>query len=162
MVQGINEAFEGFKEIKTLQKEQFFHQYVVENAKKYAHASIKSSLISMMPRYLIELILIIFIVFVVFYFLMYKNDLDALLPLISLFGIAAIRLAPSANQIVSSIARIRKGQNTVNILFDDINSLDLELNKVSTTVGQDKYTEKFNNLEFLDISFSYRDTIMRL
>ena len=58
--------FEGFKEIKTLQKEQFFHQKVVENAKKYADKSIKSSLISMMPRYLIELALIIFIVFVVF------------------------------------------------------------------------------------------------
>ena len=86
---------------------------------------------------------------------MYRNDFHALLPLISLFGIAAIRLAPSANQIVSSIARIRQGQNTVNILFDDINSLDLELNKVSTTVDQDKYTEKFENLEFLDISFSY-------
>jgi len=155
MVQGINEGFEGFKEIKTLQKEQFFHQYVVENAKKYAHASIKSSLISMMPRYLIELILIVFLVFAVFYFLMFRNELGNLLPLISLFGLAALRLAPSVNQIVSSIARIRQGQNTVNILFDDINSLDIELNKVSTTVDQDKYTEKFENLEFLDISFSY-------
>ena len=154
MVQGINEGFEGFKEIRTLQKEHFFHEKVVKNAKKYADKSIKSSLISMMPRFLIELILVVFVVFVVFYFVMYENDLHDLLPLISLFGVAALRLAPSVNQIVSSISRIRQGQNTVNLIFNDLNSLDLKLKDISTT-GRDKYTEKFKSLEFFDISFSY-------
>ncbi len=157
MVQGISEGFEGFKEIKTLQKEQFFHHKVLENAKKYADKSVKTSLIATMPRYLIELVLVVFIVTVVLYYLYFEDNLATLLPLISLFGIAALRLAPSVNQIVSSISKIRQGQNTVEILSNDINSLNLKLDKLTSISNPDQHTEKFKSLEFVDISFSYSD-----
>ena len=64
MFKFINEAMEGFKDIKIFKIESFF-KGLEENAKKFRDFIIPSLLISQAPRFLIELIFIIFISIIV-------------------------------------------------------------------------------------------------
>ena len=120
MLQGINEAIFGLKEIRVLGKEEYFYDEVYESSRAAAEVSVKSNFISAIPRYLVELILVSFIILLVLSYLVFELPFSSLIPILSMFGVAAIRLAPSANFIVSAITQIRFGRNGVRILYDDL------------------------------------------
>jgi ABC-type bacteriocin/lantibiotic exporter with double-glycine peptidase domain len=70
-----------------------------------------------------------------------------------MFSIAAIRLFPSANQIVSGIAHIRFGRPVVALLYKDLknadqNNIEFEKNTINNT-------PLFESVELKNISFSY-------
>ena len=54
----------------------------------------------------------------------YSNiETASLLSTLALFGAATVRLAPSANQIITSINSLRSGENSVELLYNDISNL---------------------------------------
>jgi len=85
-----------------------------------------------------------------------------------LFGIAAIRLAPSVNQIVSGISILRSSVNGMNILYENI----FEINELNQIRGSVLYTSKspiknsieseeeidFETLKLNNVSFSYKNS----
>ena len=62
MVRGVHEGIEGLKEIRVLGVEDYFYRVVKENAAKYSNNHVKSQIISIAPRYLIEFALVLFVV----------------------------------------------------------------------------------------------------
>jgi len=105
MVKGVHEGIEGLKEIRILGKENHFYQMVHTGAKESARYSIRSQIISVAPRYLIEFIMVFFVVTIVFFSLLMGNDLNSLAVTIGMFGFGALRLMPSANIISNSQLR---------------------------------------------------------
>ena len=157
MIQGIHEGIEGLKEIRILGHQEYFHSFVKENAKKAAEVRVKSSVISMAPRYLLEMLLIIFIVSLVLASFIFNYKVDLLLPTLSMFGIASIRLLPSATQIIAGITHVRFSRNAINLLYKDLKYID--------KVAQDtpiksiiQTQEEFNNLTLKNLDFSYENS----
>ena len=157
MLQGTNEGMEGIKEIRVLGKESFFYDMVKNGATKFANATVKSTIISTVPKYLFELVLITFVVVVVIGWELFDQKLSELLPILTLFGMAAVRLTPSVNQIVSSITQIRFFRHAVELLYKDMQQLDVLINaKKSDPVNSySKRKTQFEEIELNDISFSY-------
>ena len=60
--QSIDESFKGFKEIKTLRKQQFFSTFLKKGTEIVFKNDLKSSIIMASPRYILELIIVIFII----------------------------------------------------------------------------------------------------
>mgnify|MGYP006081691279 FL=1 len=65
MIQGTTEISNGLKEIKTLGKEEYFMRSVSDSVDAVTNSTIKITFLSLIPRYVIELMLILFIVCVV-------------------------------------------------------------------------------------------------
>ncbi len=157
MVQGINEAVLGLKEIRVLGKENYFHRQVYETSKASAEVTMNSVLISVIPRYLIEMILVFFILSLVLVDTIFSLEIDNFLFLLSLFGVAAIRLAPSANFIVSSITQIRFGRNCVRLLYSDLNpAVDIRREDLIPT-NHENLKDEFKDLILDNVSFSYEN-----
>ena len=70
-----------------------------------------------------------------------------------MFSIAAIRLFPSANQIVSGISHIRFGRPIVELLYKDLKNLDQ--NNFDYEKNTKNENPLFESIELKDISFSY-------
>ena len=151
IVKGVYEGIEGLKEIKILNKEKYFYNTVHVATKKYADVGIKSSLISSSPRYLIEFMLVVFVVLLVLIFVELKLNNYELVPLLSMFGLAAIRLAPSANQMVSSVSKMRFGQDAVSLLYSDL----LSLNK-NHEIAFSEGVDRFSSIQLKNINFRYK------
>jgi len=151
IVKGVYEGIEGLKEIKILNKEKYFYNTVHVATKKYADVVIKSSLISSSPRYLIEFMLVVFVVLLVLIFVELKLNNYELVPLLSMFGLAAIRLAPSANQMVSSVSKMRFGQDAVSLLYSDL----LSLNK-NHEIAFSEGVDRFSSIQLKNINFRYK------
>jgi len=156
MLKGINEGIEGLKEIRILGKEEYFHKMFYDNAKGLSLVNQKSTLISTAPRYLLELVLITFVVMLVFSSIIFSQDLNTLLPTLSMFAVASMRLAPSANQVISGIAKIRFGRHGIGLLYSDL--LKLEENTTSTIASSNDNKRVFQSLILCDVTFSYPKT----
>ena len=151
MIQSINEGIYGYKEIKVLRKEAYFYDQVISSANKYAKASTKSAVISMLPRQLIELVIIIAVVTLISFYVLLNQNINAIIPIISMFGIASIRLVPSANIIISSFSSMRFLTNCIDVLYNDL-SKHSPFKKI-LEINSDK--EHFDQLEVNNVYFKY-------
>ena len=152
MVQAINEGIYGLKEIRILGKEDYFHDQMDRASKESAGVTAKVALVSTIPRYLIEMILISFLVLLVVTSLFLGRDLSSLVATVGMFAVAAMRLAPSANQIINGITQIRFGRNGVDLLFQDLKNLSDLRERRNPTIDE---KEDFQKLIIDKVSFTY-------
>ena len=154
-VKAVSEGLGGFKEIKILGQEDYFYSEVKKNLQGFSKYYIKSNLVIGSIRYFVETVLVFFIITTVFYFIFSVYSLKDLIPTLALFGLAAVRLAPSANQIMSGISQIRASINGLDLLYRDIH----DLNKFNYEEDSQKIEEKiiFKNLKLEDVFFSHTD-----
>lgn len=158
-IQAVNEGISGFKEIRVLGKENYFYKKIKFNAEQYAKFFIKSNLIITSSRYFLEFILIFFIVIIIMITIYSNIETVSLLSTLALFGAATVRLAPSANQIITSINSLRSGENAVELLYNDISNID----NVKNDNEQDDLKvirdfedfDKFKSIKLEDLSFTY-------
>jgi ATP-binding cassette, subfamily B, bacterial PglK len=155
MLQAVNEGVEGLKELRILGKEGYFYNILVGEAKGYANVNIEAGMISAMPRYFLEFILISFVVLLVFSSILLEFDLELLLPVLSMFGVAAMRLAPSANQIINGMTKIRYSYHSVSTLYNDLKGVKLNNNGAINN----KKIIAFKALSFENVVYSYPKTI---
>ena len=147
MLQGVNEGLEGFKEIRILGKEKYFHDSVSKGAEEFALYNVKQQVLSLAPRYLIELSMVFFIVILVSGTLILGGDFKSLVTTVAMFSVAALRLLPSVNMLSGGIVQLRYGKDAVNRLKNDIiwlEGLALEQAKTPNDLGLKR--NNFKNL----------------
>jgi ATP-binding cassette, subfamily B, bacterial PglK len=124
IVQGIHEGMEGFKEIRVLGNEEYFLQKVKNDSQQITKYNARQNLISTAPRYFFEFILTSFIVSLVIFFQKTNQDVKELLPILSVFGVAALRLLPIANLLSSSLVYLRFSRDSISRLYQDLKKID--------------------------------------
>ena len=151
-IKSVNEAMQGFKEIRVLGKEEGFLKRLIFGAQGNAKFSILSQTLGLIPRYALEFCVVAFVISYVLISILDKNiDLSSVLPTLVVFGVASVRLLPSVSMIVSSITQIRLGEYATNRLYKDL----VELEGVSRSkIGFNLFSE-FKSLELKNIYFKY-------
>ena len=155
----LNEIFSAFKEIRVLSKEKYFRNLFIKESKYLADYSIKSTLITISPRLIIEFIIIFIIIITSITYVYYDDGLFETNDLI-IYVISAIRVIPSLNVLITSISHIRYGKPTV----DDL-KIEFENFKIETIDAQKKKKlknnfKKINSIEFRNINFSFDDKVI--
>jgi len=153
MLKNINESVNGLKEVRILGKEKYFYDKVLSNSTGLSNTMKLKDFISSVPRYFLELIMICFVVLIVVLYSYQEKSLELVVPILTMFSIAAIRLFPSANQIVSGISHIRFGRPIVALLYKDLKNLDQ--NNLDYEKNTKNETLLFESIELKNISFSY-------
>ena len=151
LVKGIHEGIEGFKEIRILGRENFFYKKVVDSATKESIFAAKSEMISSIPRYLLEVFIVSFVVILVVGSILLNHDIEVILPMIAMFGVAALRLLPIASALSGSLVRLRYSDDAMSKLYNDLIEFDVNPGKLS----YDNVKSTFSNLKINKISFNY-------
>ena len=128
-LKALSEGMQGFKEIRILGIENYFFNKMVSNAREVANNSVKANTINMAPRYIIEFVSVMFIVSIVLSSIILGRDVSTMAPVIAVFGVAALRLMPSANILSSTLITLRFNRNSISKIYRDLN----DLNKVAAT-----------------------------
>ena len=157
MVQGIHEAVEGLKEIRILGKEDYFHSVVRRTSEKFASYRGSVQLITLAPRYLLELILVTFIAVIVLFTMWTGSDIQGLIPTLSLFGLAAIRIIPATNTLIFSLSQIRFNLDASSRLYNDLNNRKADTTLIDGRVKPPPL-EVFETLTLDKICFHYPNT----
>ena len=120
----LNEAFGAVKQVKVSGLEEFFIKRFETPAKQFAYYLATSSIISHLPRFLLEALVFGSILF----FIIYKTDLtgsfNETIPLVSLFTFACYRLMPSIQRIYGAISMLKYSSAAINVLYNDMKSFN--------------------------------------
>ncbi len=115
----VNEAFGGIKQIKVSGLEEIYVKNFSNYAYNYAKVQSCSLLISILPRYVLEIIAFGGILIIILYNIFQKGNFENSLPIISLFVFSGYRLMPALQQIYSSITQLSFiGPSLQNLSFE--------------------------------------------
>ena len=104
----MNEGFGGIKDILLLGRDSDFIKRFNHSGQRMAYSLSNNAALAQAPRYFIELVAFgSIILLVVYLFIIHNGDLGAILPSISIYAIASVKILPAFQQIYSSIADIR-------------------------------------------------------
>lgn len=120
MIKWLNQTFGAIKQIKVTGREEYFLNKFESVSKKYAHAVGFVQTIGQLPRLLLEVIAVIGMILLMLTLLFKGSAIKTLIPTLSLFAIAVMRLIPSANRITSSITTVRYYWPSVDVVSRDI------------------------------------------
>lgn len=120
----IRQSFEGIKEVKILNRENFFLQHVDDNYFAFAEAQRKSQLISIAPRPMFEAVCVSALISVVAIKIARGVDLEYFVPILSVFAIAAFRLLPSFGRLTSNINAITYNKSAVDAVYNDLKEVE--------------------------------------
>ncbi len=145
-----NEALKGIREIKLNKIENIFLNYFNNLFDKNANVMSNFFTFQTFPRLGIEVILVFFLAATMFVFVKSDYDFSKIISTLGLFGIAAIRLIPSINKIVTS-------QQNIRFNYVAMQTIALDLKKIRKKI-QKKHINSLNfktKIEIKNLSFSY-------
>lgn len=149
-IQHLQQGLGGVKDVQVLgRKHEFLAQFRIHNLRSVHVAELRSTL-QAFPRLLLEWLAVIGLVLLVLIMLGQGKSLDALVPTLGLFAVAAFRLMPSINRIMAAVQSVRFSTSVINTIYEELQLLDAPL-LVST--GAVPILKKELRLE--DIGFRY-------
>ena len=153
-IKTIQETFGAYKEIKIINKENFFINLFLNINKKTLDASRYQLVLSNTPKLIMEIIAIL--VFCLLIFLSIKNEQDELitiLPTIAFFLTAIIRMLPSINKIQVAFQNMKFSQPSVNLIVKEVSEADI------VKLKEKKRNQiNFNHsIVFKDVTFNFED-----
>jgi ATP-binding cassette subfamily C protein len=119
VIQSINQAFGAIKDIKVLNCQSAIIEPFGHQTAQLARFATQSITANQSPRLFIETLFIIGFVIVLLALLNFSESINEVISIVGLFGMAALRLMPSINRIISSATEIRYRTQMVETLYQD-------------------------------------------
>lgn len=154
------QATYGLKDVKVLNREEFFVRNYYETGKTGANVARNYAVLNNTPRLLIETI---FIVSMLGYIAIYINgggDVSEMMTTIATFGVAAIRVLPSVNRINTYITEIAYATPSLNFVYENLQQ-GMKTDAMLAERRANSQKEKLkleDKIELNHISFHYPDS----
>ena len=146
----VSEAFGAVKEIKIGGLEQTYIKSFSNSSRIFALTQASSSIISSLPRFLLESIGFGGMLLIILYSMSQKGSFNNALPIVSLYVFAGYRLLPALQMIYSSFTQLVYVGPSLDKLHDDLKNLELPKE------NQDQGVLSFNKkITLKNIHYSY-------
>jgi len=158
----ILQSVTGIKDVKVYNKESYFTGRYRISSSEYAGYQVKNNVLTNLPRLLIETVAIVGILIYILISMAAGIDLKSLIPLISAFALAAMRLLPSVNRVNTYMANIAFYESALDYIYENVDTEDLRRQEEKDILG---LTENIispvtlkKEIRLSDITFSYPNT----
>lgn len=154
------QAIYGLKDVKVLNREEFFVRNYYESGKVGANLSTTYAVLNNVPRLLIETVFIVGILGFLMLFIQGGGDMSALVSTVAAFGVAAMRVLPSVNRINTYITQISYTQPSLDFVYQNLQEgmkTDAMLAERKANSQKDKLKLE-HQIELNHISFHYPDS----
>lgn len=145
------QSITGIKEIKVGAKEEFFSENFTISGKKYISAEKWSTVFSNIPRLMIEMVSVCSTLAFIAFMIYKGKEIETLVPTLGAFAMAAMKLMPSANRIISAINQVVFQEPSLNKLLTDIEMFEEDETRYA------KYNK--NNSNEIENRLSFNDKI---
>ena len=117
-----------FKEIKLFNKESFFINLFEKRSSSFYGVMRKIQVIQQLPRHYFELSAVLGLVFYIVFSISCGMDSNDLVAVLSVFLLAAFRLVPSVNRMLSNIQAVKYGSVAIDILYNELERINANKN----------------------------------
>lgn len=154
------QATYGLKDVKVLNREEFFVRNYYETGKKGANVGRTYAVMNNMPRLLIETVFIVGVLTFILIYVKGGGDITAMVSTIAAFGVAAMRVLPSVNRINTYITEISYNQPSLDFVYQNLQEgmkTDAMLAERRANARKEKLT-LHDRIALDHISFHYPDS----
>ena len=150
-LQWLQQGFSSIKEIKIMNKLEFYIKSFSSQNKFTNDAQFKQDFALSLPRLWLELLTVIGFSVLLFLMIDIKNEVSNLIPILGFFTAAAFKIIPSATKIINSLQLIKFGLPVAKTYIQEFINFD---EKVSTNESLEKLEFK-KIIEVNNINFTY-------
>jgi ABC-type multidrug transport system fused ATPase/permease subunit len=147
-IKSSQEGFQGIKTIKIFFIEKKFIKSFQYYYKTVANLIKSQSILQQIPKYAIELITIFSFIVICLFLLEKNSNFLEIVPTLALFVTAAVRILPTTNRLLSNNQLIRSGLPALDNLSNEINNLNIKIEKEETEELNFKSSIKIDNVSF--------------
>ncbi|MFD4703695.1 ABC transporter ATP-binding protein [Gottfriedia sp. NPDC058432] len=146
MIKWMNQGLGASKEVKVSGKENFFVNAYAEQSQKNAIIKRYIMMLDQVPRLFIETLIVSIVLITMLIIIFQGITMTKIVSTMALFAMAAFRLMPSINRVISMISTIRYNRPALTVIYEDLfvnseelsqnftedHSLDLSINEEGT------------------------------
>jgi ABC-type multidrug transport system fused ATPase/permease subunit len=114
------QAIYGLKDVKVLNRQDFFIRNYYESGKIGAETARDYTVLNNMPRLLIETVFMVAVLSYIMFYIIGGGDVTLLITQLTAFGVAAVRLMPSANRINTYITQIAYEEPSLDFVYNNL------------------------------------------
>lgn len=150
-IKAVTEGLGSFKDATILQRQEFFVKKLTKSARKTALMETNKNTINFLPSPFIETVAVssMLLIAVILYF--QNRDIQDIIPVLSLFGAASIKLMPSVRDIAKAYSNFKYNASVVDVVHDEI----VNLEKIARPAATGESLSFKNVIEVKNISFFY-------
>ncbi|WP_315452087.1 ABC transporter ATP-binding protein [uncultured Selenomonas sp.] len=159
-IQSVNQGLGAIKETKVMRKEHFFLQEFTQNYKKYGNAYRQYLFLNQLPRMIIEALVVCALLLLIIGKILVGNTPGEIVPLLGLLALAAFRLMPSANRIISLSNDLKFQKPLFDELYHELITIkERKLHQQVTAFASTRTPIRFSeNISVEHLGFSYCGT----
>ena len=116
----VNQSFTGIRDVKLLDDYGNLGRRLGDTALAHAHYTCRIMTSIHIPRLLIETIVVVIVLGAVFVLLSNQRPRDEIITIIGLYGMAALRLMPSLNRLLTSATDLRRRAPYISTIYDGL------------------------------------------
>lgn len=122
MYKWILQSTSGIKDVKVLNKEDYFIDRYRHEADTYGYYQVHNNVLTNLPKQLIETVAMVGVLGYITVCMVKGGELTSLVPVISAFALAALRLLPSVNRVNTYLANIAYYEPALNYIYDNVDT----------------------------------------
>ena len=119
------QSIQGIKEVKVMQKEDYFEKEFSSNGKTYVDTTRLNYVLSQFPRFFIEAVSMAAIFIMMAIMIGSGVNLVSLIPTLSALAMASVRLLPAVNRISSGIGNMAYQEPMVDKMIENLNGMQV-------------------------------------
>ena len=153
-IKWINQGIGGIKDLKILNRFEYFVNKSSFNYKELRKSSIYNDVVGKLPKIVIESTAIIILMLFILILIRDESNFTNYIPILTLYGAAMFKVMPAVNRLMGAIIQIRYSRIALDTVHD-------ELKKIETyqadfvTRKLDLSFHSFQDLKLNDLSFHY-------
>lgn len=152
----LQEVFLGLKTIRVFGVQPFFMKKFERASKKHSTIQPRFHLISTTPKFLLEIVAFGGIIGVTIYMIISAGNLQTVLPILSLYAFAGLRLLPAIQKVYAAVTKIKHNYQALQELHDDLHHVQNHL--VHTNVTKERLTFQ-RAIRIQQLGFTYDNTL---
>ncbi len=157
-MQTINESFGGIKDVLIHDLREVFTEKYKKSTKNYYSSWRSTQVLSLLPRYAMELAAYGTIITATLFLLAtYENNIEKVLPVIAVFGLASMKILPAFQQCYFSISTIRANVNAFLVVRDELENIHRQEKFIKAYDRPDNFIPFLKSVNLNDVSFRYNE-----
>lgn len=157
LIRWINQSFDGIRDVKILNAHEYVNRHVGDLARERGIFMSWTSSSQQIPRLLIEAVVMIVLVLLASWLVSARGSTAEAIGLLGVFGMAALRIMPSVNRILSNAANLKHRAAYIDAVHHDYTMVEEAGANEERRTGR-AGLEFSGGIEFDGVSFHYDGT----
>jgi ABC-type bacteriocin/lantibiotic exporter with double-glycine peptidase domain len=151
----LSEVLGGIKEVRMTGREQYFIDSFTEALGRFTRQMVAGGLIAQLPKHLIESLAFGGILGVTLYIVGVKQTMQEVIPVVTLYAVAAYRILPAFQQITQALSALQFNRKSLNVISRDLAFADEYTDAVQIKEIRKQPITCEDSVKLQDVSFRY-------